>query len=151
MSWIHTKKSKPSRKAWVVSAGAVLIAVLGVAVGAAFLVHGARAPLRAGASGFEQTLPAFAGLGALALEFVLLAGLTWYLLREIRSLQVEQDELSILAMVANKTDHAVFLANAEGFIQWVNEGFTRVTGHLLVDAMSKQPAGVLLGALQNIN
>jgi len=54
-------------------------------------------------------------------------------------------------MVTNKTDHAVFLTSSEGIIEWVNEGFTRVSGHSPGDARAKQPSALLLGTLQNLN
>ncbi|HXJ55244.1 MAG TPA: PAS domain S-box protein [Verrucomicrobiae bacterium] len=151
MSWHSTNRKKPGRKAWLTSVGSVLLAAALTAAGGVFLLQAVRSASRSGVHGFEQTMPVLGGLGALLGVFALLLTMVWFLLREVRLLRSQQEELTTLAMVANKTDHAVFLTNAEGYIQWVNEGFTRVTGHLLVDAMSKQPAAVLLGALQNIN
>ena len=40
-------------------------------------------------------------------------------------------ELEQLSLVARETDNAVFIADAEGRIEWVNEGFTRMTGYTL--------------------
>ena len=150
MSWHNKTRAKPERKAWLASTSSVILAGALTVLGGVFLWQAARSAARTG-SGFENAMPALAGLGALVALFLLLAVLSWYFLRELRSLREQHTELATLAMVANKTDHAVFLTNAEGFIQWINEGFTRVTGHLLIDAMSKQPAAVLLGALQNLN
>jgi len=33
--------------------------------------------------------------------------------------------------VASKTDNAVLIANAEGKLEWANEGFTKMTGYTL--------------------
>src|SRR5213076_1412868 len=76
--------------------------------------------------------------GSSFVVFVMLAGLSGYLLREINRLGREQAELARLALVAEKTDNAVFLASAEGLIEWINEAFTRVSGHQPNDAIGKQ-------------
>jgi PAS domain S-box-containing protein len=96
-------------------------------------------------------LPVLLCVGALVFLLALLGFVAWHLLRELRSALQRQEELSLLALVANKTDHAVFLTSREGVIEWVNEGFTRVSGHLPADATGKQPGAVLLGGLHNIN
>ena len=36
-----------------------------------------------------------------------------------------------LSLVARETANAVFIADAEGRLEWVNEGFTRMTGYTL--------------------
>ena len=40
-------------------------------------------------------------------------------------------ELEQLSLVARETDNAVFIADGQGRIEWVNEGFTRMTGYTL--------------------
>jgi PAS domain S-box-containing protein len=40
-------------------------------------------------------------------------------------------ELEKLSIVASKTDNAVIIANPEGIIEWVNEGFTKIYGYNL--------------------
>src|SRR5262249_50067010 len=100
---------------------------------------------------FEQVLPILASVGAMVLLLGVVVALTLYFLRETAALRRKGNELLRLSLVANKTDHAVFLTNPEGLIEWVNEGFTRVTGHMPPDALGKHPTAVLLGALQNIN
>jgi len=89
--------------------------------------------------------------GSSIVVYVLLAALTGYLLRAINRLRREQTDLARLALVAEKTDNAVFLANPEGVIEWINEAFTRVSGHQPNDAIGKQAGAALLGTLQNIN
>lgn len=45
----------------------------------------------------------------------------------------KEEELEQLAMVAIKSYNAVTIANKEGKIEWVNEGFTRLFGYKLED------------------
>ena len=51
----------------------------------------------------------------------------------------------ILALVAARTDNAVILANSEGLVVWVNEGFTRLTGYSLEEARNQKPGHLLQG------
>jgi len=99
----------------------------------------------------EAHLPLVLSATGLVLVFLLFVGLSWYLLSRVASLRTDNSELSSLALVASKTDQAVFLTDAEGIIEWINEGFTRISGHLLADTVDKQPAALLLGTLQNLN
>jgi PAS domain S-box-containing protein len=41
------------------------------------------------------------------------------------------DELEKLSLVASKTDNSVLIANGDGFIEWVNDGFTKLYGFTL--------------------
>lgn len=56
----------------------------------------------------------------------------------------EQEEQSRkLALVAARTDNAVIVTDAAGGIEWVNEGFTRMTGWHLEEVRGKQPGDFL--------
>lgn len=48
--------------------------------------------------------------------------------KDITNRKKGEAELLRLAVVAQKTQNAVIITDAEGYIQWVNEGFTRLTG-----------------------
>jgi PAS domain S-box-containing protein len=50
-----------------------------------------------------------------------------------------------LALVARHTANAVGLADAEGKVVWVNEGFTRLFGYTIEDARGKFAPGLLRG------
>lgn len=52
---------------------------------------------------------------------------------------------SLLALIAERTDNAVVLANPEGKIVWVNAGFTRLTGFTLEEVVGRSPGSVLQG------
>jgi len=43
----------------------------------------------------------------------------------------QKKELEKLSIVASKTDNAVLIANAEGKLEWANEGFTKMSGYTL--------------------
>ena len=55
-------------------------------------------------------------------------------------------ELRKLALVASRTDNAVIITDAEGLIEWVNEGFTRITGYSQREAIGRKPGSFLQGA-----
>lgn len=63
-----------------------------------------------------------------------------------RQMLVEKEaEARKLAMVAERTDNAVILANARGEIEWVNAGFVRMTGWQLDEVRGKRPGSFLQG------
>ena len=61
------------------------------------------------------------------------------------ALRKSEREANKLAMVVNRTDNAVILTDAAGCIEWVNEGFTRLTGHALDEIMGRKPGDFLQG------
>ena len=50
-----------------------------------------------------------------------------------------------LALVAARTDNTVVITDPLGRIEWVNEGFTRLTGYTLPEVVGKKPGSVLQG------
>lgn len=56
-----------------------------------------------------------------------------------------ETELSRLAIVAQKTQKGVIITDAQGCIEWVNEGFTRISGYVLEEMQGKKPGDVLQG------
>jgi len=50
-----------------------------------------------------------------------------------------------LALVAERTGNSVVLADAAGLIEWVNPGFTRLTGYELNEVRGRRPGRVLQG------
>lgn len=54
-------------------------------------------------------------------------------------------ELRRLAHIASKTHNAVVSTDREGRIEWVNEGFTRLTGYTLEEVRGQIPGHVLQG------
>jgi PAS domain S-box-containing protein len=50
-----------------------------------------------------------------------------------------------LALVASCTDNAVIITDADARIEWVNEGFTRMTGYLSEEVVGRTPGSLLHG------
>ena len=50
-----------------------------------------------------------------------------------------------LALVASRTDNAVIITDAEVRIEWVNEGFTRITGYAPEEVLGRNPGSFLQG------
>ena len=57
--------------------------------------------------------------------------------RILRVLREREAEAQKLAMVASRTDNAVIITDAKGHIEWVNEGFTRITEYSLEEVMGQ--------------
>ncbi|HSI07352.1 MAG TPA: CHASE domain-containing protein [Rariglobus sp.] len=63
------------------------------------------------------------------------------------SLRATEKEARKLAMVANHTSNAVIITDTTERIEWANEGFTRITGYTLAEALGKRPGDFLKGPL----
>lgn len=61
---------------------------------------------------------------------------------ELREKNIELRKLSI---VASKADNAITITDSEGRAEWVNEGFTRLTGYSLDEVCNKFPVEMLHG------
>ncbi len=62
-----------------------------------------------------------------------------------RVLAIREAEARTLAMVADRTHNAVVITDAGGRIEWVNDGFTRITGYTAGEVMGRRPAQFLQG------
>ncbi len=56
-----------------------------------------------------------------------------------------REKFNILSLVANKTDNGVIITGPEGNIQYVNPGFSRLTGYEAQEVMGKRPGALLQG------
>jgi len=54
-------------------------------------------------------------------------------------------ELRRLSLVADNTDNAVIITNKDGFTEYVNKGFVRMTGYTLDEIKGKKPGALLQG------
>ncbi|MGL5018358.1 MAG: PAS domain S-box protein [Luteolibacter sp.] len=61
-------------------------------------------------------------------------------------LREKEAEARKLAIVASRTDNAVIVSDAEGHIEWVNDGFEGLTGWTLPEVLGKKPGTLLQGA-----
>ena len=58
-------------------------------------------------------------------------------------LRQQEEQSRKLALVAARTDNAVIVTDAAGRIEWVNEGFTRMTGWRSEEVIGRQPGDFL--------
>lgn len=56
-----------------------------------------------------------------------------------------RDEIAMLSLVANETSNAVVITDAKGAIEYVNRGFTRMTGYELEQIKGRVPGSFLQG------
>ena len=61
------------------------------------------------------------------------------------ALKASAAEAKKLAMVASRTHNAVLIVDGLGRIEWVNEGFTRITEYRAEEAIGQSPARLFLG------
>jgi len=64
--------------------------------------------------------------------------------RDITEKKKINDELAILSLIAKETSNAVFIADEDGKISWVNEAFTKITEYALPEIVGKE-SSILLG------
>lgn len=65
------------------------------------------------------------------------------ILAQSEELQEINKELEKLSIVASETDNSVVIANAEGIIEWVNPGFTRMFGYTLQEFIAENGANMV--------
>ena len=58
---------------------------------------------------------------------------------------LRNQEFKLLSLVANETDNSIVITNRDGFIQYVNQGFTKLTGYSLDEVVGKKPGDFLQG------
>lgn len=56
-----------------------------------------------------------------------------------------QQEVAKLSLVASKTRHSVIISGPDGRIEWVNDGFTTLTGYSAQEAIGQNPGALLQG------
>ncbi len=57
---------------------------------------------------------------------------------QARQLEIKNKELEKLYITAQKTDNAIVIADENGEIEWVNEGFTRIYGYSLPEFIEEK-------------
>ena len=87
-----------------------------------------------------------AGIAAILLLWFVLKPAVWRLRSERAALDALADERARLAAVAERTDNAVLITDTDGRIEWINDGFVRMTGFSAADAIGRIPSELLCGA-----
>ncbi|WP_394202760.1 PAS domain S-box protein [Marinagarivorans algicola] len=65
--------------------------------------------------------------------------------RNMSAIETRDEQLRRLSRIARETRNGVIIANIKGEIEWVNEGFTRITGYTFDEAVGKKPKDFLQG------
>jgi len=65
--------------------------------------------------------------------------------RQQRVHRARQRELARLSRVVSQTTNGVIITDAQGHVEWINEGFTRMSGYSLEALLGKRPGTVLAG------
>ncbi len=65
------------------------------------------------------------------------------------SLEMKNEELKKLSLVASNTDNSVIITNKDGLIEWVNSGFERIKGYSLPEVIGKTTQELFYGPLTN--
>ena len=65
--------------------------------------------------------------------------------RVVAELSNREAEAKKLSLVAARTTNAVVLTDPQGRIEWINEGFVRLTGFELEEVQGKTPGSFLQG------
>ncbi len=60
--------------------------------------------------------------------------------------QPSEAEVKRLALIVGRIHNAVVMTNSEAQIEWVNEGFTRLTGYTLSEVIGRRPGDFLQGS-----
>lgn len=85
--------------------------------------------------------------GQLSLSKVVLDNKTLYtaFVKDVTEEVAQREEREMLSLVANETDNAVIITDAAGFIQYINNGFERLTGYRRTEVTGKKPGSFLQG------
>jgi PAS domain S-box-containing protein len=66
-------------------------------------------------------------------------------INDVTSKRKTANEIKKLALIASHTSNAVILTDEFGLINWVNEGFERMTGYELNEVIGRKPGDILQG------
>lgn len=91
---------------------------------------------------------AWAGVLGLANLLCLILGFRM-MERWARKLAIERDEAERLGWIAQHTQKMAIIANMDGRIDWVNDGFVRMTGYDLADVHGRDPGELLTASSQD--
>lgn len=85
--------------------------------------------------------------GNLSLSKVTIGGKITYtaFVKDITKEKEQRDQIALLSLVANETENSVIISNEQGLIQYVNPGFSKLTGYTSEEVIGKKPGAVLQG------
>jgi methyl-accepting chemotaxis protein len=85
--------------------------------------------------------------GSLSLSKVKIGESTLYtaFVKDVTVEVKQRKQFETLSLVANETDNSVIITNPEGLIEYINPGFTRMTGYSFDEVVGKKPGDILQG------
>ncbi len=85
--------------------------------------------------------------GKLSLSKIRLEGRILYtaFVQDVTEEVRRREQFRLLSLVADETDNSVIITDANGLIEYVNPGFTRLTGYGLDEVVGRKPGHVLQG------
>ena len=85
--------------------------------------------------------------GSLSLSRLSINGETHYsaFVQNVTEEVMRRKEFKTLSLVANETDNSVVITDADGLIEYVNPGFSTLTGYTAEEAKGKKPGDFLQG------
>jgi PAS domain S-box-containing protein len=85
--------------------------------------------------------------GKLSLSKIRLGGRILYtaFVQDVTEEVNRREKFRLLSLVADETDNSVIITDARGCIEYVNPGFTRLTGYPLDDVIGRKPGSFLQG------
>jgi methyl-accepting chemotaxis protein len=85
--------------------------------------------------------------GNLSLSKVRLENRTIYtaFVKDVTEEVRRREQFRLLSLVANETDNSVIICDADGLIEYVNPGFTKLTGFSREEATGRKPGSLLQG------
>ncbi len=86
--------------------------------------------------------------GKLSLSRIKLDNATIYtaFIQNVTEEVAQRDRIKMLSLVADETDNSVIITGANGLIEYVNPGFTRMTEFTFEESKGKKPGSLLQGA-----
>lgn len=65
--------------------------------------------------------------------------------KDIHDTKTQQQQFALLSLVADETDNSVIITDASGLIEYVNPGFTKLSGYTPDEVIGKKPGQILQG------
>lgn len=86
--------------------------------------------------------------GKLSLSRITLDNATIYtaFIQNVTEEVAQRERIKMLSLVADETDNSVIITGADGLIEYVNPGFTRMTEFTFEESKGKKPGSLLQGA-----
>lgn len=77
-------------------------------------------------------------------------GLIYAAAKDVTEELKKNEVINKLSLVAQSTENGILIANNNGIVEWVNDGFTRITGYSNEEILGRTPSSVMLGPNTNM-